>query len=83
MSSLFLKYTDMLLEKYDHSVDTSAQENDTDSWTLVDGGNKVPFVSRDGRKFLLVWNPNLRVQGYLDVHNDVILMDDEFQKLNK
>ena len=86
MSNAFLKYTDLLVEKYtkeDFKVDTSAQENDTDSWTLVDGGNKVPFVTRDGKKFLLVWNPKLRCQGYLDVEEDVIISDDEFNKGSK
>lgn len=80
MSNAFMKYVDLLREEYE-KVDTSAQENDTDSWLLVDGGNKVPFISRNGTKYLLVWNPKLRQQGYLNVENDVILMDDEFKKL--
>jgi len=85
MSTPFLKTIDLLLEEYsekDFKIDTEAQENDTEPWVIATGGNSVPFVSRNGKKYLLIWNPKLRQNAYLEVESDVIITDDEFNKGN-
>jgi hypothetical protein len=48
-------------------------------WYPANNGTETPFVSRNGKRLLYVWQPRTGKHAYLDLGSDVILTEDEAQ----
>jgi len=47
-----------------------------DRWVPACGGSEVPYLDRNGRKVVYVYNFATKQHGYLDCQNDIV-WDDE------
>lgn len=57
---------------------TRAIEASADTWVVAGGGMETPFVARDGRTYLYVFNPATSEHGMLDMATDIVTDDREF-----
>ena len=46
-------------------------------WFPASGGTETPFMTRNGRRLLYVWQPSTGAHAYLDLDTDIILTDAE------
>lgn len=53
------------------------QKAEQGDWFPAAGGTETPFVTRNRRRLLYVWQPTTGKHAYLDCDTDLILSDEE------
>ena len=48
-----------------------------DRWVPACGGSEIPYIDRNGRKVLYVYNFATNTHGFLDCQNDIVWPDEK------
>ena len=60
-------------------LDEREARKEQGNWVPANGGTEKPFLTRERRRLLYIWQPSTGKHAYLDCDTDIILTDAEAQ----